>query len=571
MSGAAGRALAAIRERRLGWPLLFAAVVTALLAVRIRYGVDITDEGIYAVLPLRFVQGARPFIDELSPLQGSGVAMMPFVWLFTTLAAGTGGLILALRSLYLVLTLVAAATSFVFLRRIAPERVALAVSFVPVAFIPWGMPSAGYGNLAMLATAISIATAGVAMYGEARRPWLWAFWAGLASAFAALCYPTTVVALLLALVWLSLVSRSWRTTLAFLVGCAVVGVPAIAFLARGVAGIPSFLAFVRAATSPAGSGGAPTYAGGLAKIPRLAGQAVAFLLALKRVWVLLAIALVLRPRPRWAPLAIAFGIAWSAIPVLVLKETASVPTTMATMLHLTALLVYLLLPSTRRPALTWALAMATVYAVVIIYSSTGEFEVWAVGSLTALPAILLVLLSPALSMRPSGAWRRLSSGVSLGSVGLVLTVAVACMGLASWQDAAPITMRTPIDWGPWRGTVTTAGRARMLASLRDDLARHAGARDVILAFDENPGVYLLTAARPTPTTIWYGSGADNESSAVVDGMFRDIMRARGAVPTVVVRNTLTVTYPAGSLTDAWVSAGYRVVASRPGYDVLVPR
>src|SRR5207253_156921 len=82
------------------------AALTALLVLvgmwfRVHYGVDFTDEAFYLVMPLRFVLGDRPFVDELNVAQTAGVVAWPFVGTFYKLTGGTAGIVLAARVMLL--------------------------------------------------------------------------------------------------------------------------------------------------------------------------------------------------------------------------------------------------------------------------------------------------------------------------------------------------------------------------------------------------------------------------------------------------------------------------------------
>src|ERR1051326_3846489 len=78
----------------------FAVVVLGLTYWRVLYGVDFTDEAYYVAVPLRFVLGARPYIDETTPSQQTAALLMyPFIAAYHA-AAGLGGIVLFARSLH---------------------------------------------------------------------------------------------------------------------------------------------------------------------------------------------------------------------------------------------------------------------------------------------------------------------------------------------------------------------------------------------------------------------------------------------------------------------------------------
>ena len=84
-----------------------AVVVVGVTYWRRWYGVDLTDESFYVVLPWRSAQGASPFVDETTVAQQAGLLVSPFVWAWRELV-GVDGVVLYVRHLQFVFSLLVA-------------------------------------------------------------------------------------------------------------------------------------------------------------------------------------------------------------------------------------------------------------------------------------------------------------------------------------------------------------------------------------------------------------------------------------------------------------------------------
>lgn len=85
-------------------PFIYCVIFTLtflLLLVRCFLGFDPTDESFYYTIPLRFLKGDCPIIDEWQVSQFYSILLCPFVWIHTHLFGGTDGILLAGRIVYL--------------------------------------------------------------------------------------------------------------------------------------------------------------------------------------------------------------------------------------------------------------------------------------------------------------------------------------------------------------------------------------------------------------------------------------------------------------------------------------
>src|SRR6266481_8410426 len=124
--------------------LCLGALAMAIAAwKRLSYGVDFTDEAFYAAMPYGFALGNHPFVDEHTVQQTAAVLVTPLVRAHRT----NEGLVLFLRRGWLALALLTAWTAFASLRKLVPLEAAIAAAIVPIAFIPFSIPSLSYNTM----------------------------------------------------------------------------------------------------------------------------------------------------------------------------------------------------------------------------------------------------------------------------------------------------------------------------------------------------------------------------------------------------------------------------------------
>src|SRR5699024_1334995 len=77
------------------------ALALLLWAWRIQRSVDLSDEAIYIAIPMRFVLGDQPFLDDRSSFQGTGIMTTPLVFLYHRLVPSNEGVVLFMRVAFL--------------------------------------------------------------------------------------------------------------------------------------------------------------------------------------------------------------------------------------------------------------------------------------------------------------------------------------------------------------------------------------------------------------------------------------------------------------------------------------
>ncbi len=220
--------------------ILFAVLIIAGIIFYIwkaQFGFGGYDDAFYLTVPHRLLKGDALFVDEWHLSQMSGVLQLPFVWLYTTIAGSTAGIIYAMRIFYVVIHCAACVLIYTRLRKygvLAAIGTALYFIFTPYDIMALSYNTMGLGLVTL--TGVLIATANY-------KKKLQIIFSGVCFAGAVLCCPYLAAAYILYAVCMAvhiimknskakfvLKSEmfSLRTFLFFTLG---VGIPAVLFLA----------------------------------------------------------------------------------------------------------------------------------------------------------------------------------------------------------------------------------------------------------------------------------------------------------------------------------------------------
>jgi hypothetical protein len=122
--------------------------LTAIIAtyIRLYFGVDFIDESYYVTLAYQYSLGAKPFVDDISPLL-FGILTLPFIKLYCWLVGSTDGIILFARNLYFAFNLLAASFVLLAIKNLVKWSTALLISLTCVVFIPFNIPNLSYNTL----------------------------------------------------------------------------------------------------------------------------------------------------------------------------------------------------------------------------------------------------------------------------------------------------------------------------------------------------------------------------------------------------------------------------------------
>ena len=120
--------------------LAWLLVVTAL-AWRITIGIDLADESYYAIFLDDWLKGGIRSSVLLSPHQSAALLLYPMARAYVAIHGSESGLILSLRTPYLLGSALASAGVFAFLRLVSWRGTAWFAALPTLAFIPFGLPA----------------------------------------------------------------------------------------------------------------------------------------------------------------------------------------------------------------------------------------------------------------------------------------------------------------------------------------------------------------------------------------------------------------------------------------------
>jgi hypothetical protein len=481
-------------DKRLATLLAWAAGLACLLALaqRFRFGTDATDETFSIALPYRFVLGDRPFVDEISIQQTAGIVLYPFVWIFVKVTGGTTGLVLFVRAVHLLVFKGAAALSVHAAARrwLRHPSSAVAVSFVPFAYVPHSIPNVGYNviGMSLLTAGTFLAAAGVAEPDARARTRLF-FLAGLAEGIMSFAYPPMVAAALLsAPLVLALAPRRLASTLAFVAGgVAALGVIAPALAFGGVAGVRRSLNWgVHAGVTASSVHVKQLYEALRLTLPSFEVYALVALLA----------AGILRSRLLVAVVVSAVTLAFA---YWFRDDSANAYGAIRTVTYTGLLGPAMILVARPDGAVARGVALVALPAfaagAAAAYVSTQGVDAASLG-LQASMVLFAVLAARALER--AGADRTFAMLPAVALMAVLVTRAYDFV----YRDAPLVALTETVPSGPFKGIRTTPDRAQLYAELLQITKAYDDPEGRLLVLYEWPGLYLFSRMRPSAHCVW---------------------------------------------------------------------
>ena len=462
-----------------------AALVCVFAAVRLGYGVDLSDEGFYAAIPYRFALGDRPFVDELAIFQTSGLLVYPLVKIRLALVGSTEGLILYLRECYWVTAILLTVLSAIALSPLTGPALGTASAIALVAFVPFSIPTFSYNALACLFWTAGLCSSGRALIApNGSRGW--ALVGALLITASVFCYPPLIVA---ALVWGVVVAlaRGRLGGVAWLLGSGLtVAVALIALVGTGAL----FEVFRYTTGSGVHGGGGDKLLGVLvgcwSQFPSFAflaaGVGLVCLAKLGFEWLLLAL-----------PATYYFG--YSA-------ELRSLVPTSSFFVAYGAILGCGLAAADRAERRWSKLALfmgvpSVVAGLCFGWASTNGFLSSGIGMV---PGFSLWIAHSASKLRRSG----YGAAALLGTAAALFPL-VHGQFTFFYRDGPRESMTEKIAFGPYAGLRTHPDKAQFVEALRKDVEVATKGKDTVVFHDDFPSGYLFSAARPGTRQLWITS------------------------------------------------------------------
>jgi hypothetical protein len=173
----------------------FVAILLTL-AWRLTQGADFSDESYYAIFIDDWLKGGIRSSALLTLHQTAALIVYPAARVYTAVIGSDNGLMLFLRSLYLLGSALAAGCWFAFLRHAGSHGSAWAAAVAALAFIPGGLPAPSYDTLGLQGLSVGLAAFGAAQFAETvHARWIWRIVSALGWAVATVAYPSLGVVL----------------------------------------------------------------------------------------------------------------------------------------------------------------------------------------------------------------------------------------------------------------------------------------------------------------------------------------------------------------------------------------
>lgn len=171
-------------------------VFIGFLIVRVRMGIDLSDESYYAIFLKDWLTGGIKQSYLLTIHQTAALVIYPFAFLYYKLVGSTDGLFLFLRYIFLFGSVLAAISWIVFFKKAKfPALISWVSGLIILVFIPFGLPAPSYNTLGCQLLTIALATFGCAALDKPSSSikTLWMFLSACAFTLAMIAYPALVV------------------------------------------------------------------------------------------------------------------------------------------------------------------------------------------------------------------------------------------------------------------------------------------------------------------------------------------------------------------------------------------
>lgn len=480
--------------------LVFAGVV-AFWVWRIQLGVDLSDESFYLALPMRFVLGDRPFLDERSSVQGAPLLELPLVAAYHLVVRSNAGLVLFMRGAYLAFLSAIGLALADALRGWISRGAALACGAVVCFYAPYCIYQFSYntvgGGMAMLASiaVLRIARGDLAPRSAGR----WAALAGAAAASSMLAYPTLAPIVLVHAVTILVFGRKplgwWRALGCYTLGGAAIGLYVCLFLLRsGFGSLKLTIEFVRAF--------GPTMTKELSTVPKTVET-------FKNDWVIafaVAAALTMIAR-RVRPVVFLLAAYLPTLALPTVNEPNGNAMRFFACIALFAPLFATLVEDRRRAfqimAILWAPGIVLGILTGIssgnggLASGLGGFAGVLAGCLLACRACEEAWGRPWRSLL---GWSSIVAPVAM----LVTLMKLAKNDAAVYRDAPLSQLTHRVRYGPFRGLKTTPEHRQLVEQMHADIVAHAAGARYGLFFPDMPSAYLSANTRGAVAEAWMG-------------------------------------------------------------------
>ena len=476
-------------------------VVLFLTWRRLFFGVDFTDEAFYIALPYRFSLGDIPLKDEQNLAQLAGVLVMPFMRLFLYFQGNTDGIVLFSRYLHFAFTVLVGLSVFVAAQRTLRWSIALMVSVICVAFVPFNIHGLSYNTMGCGFLTMGCFLGMIDQDRSSASRWAY-FFSGVSHCLAILVYPPLLVAVCVyAAVILfhgnyhrmQRVSYVWGGLLATMI-------PLLLVLQAGIESLSPLVEYVRSAG---------VQGGGWKKV---ADVSVDFWRQSPHVGAIVTGMAILGIWHYFKPRRMRFALPF--LPLLLVFYALSANGTAALYFVISISLlgpfVYPFVIHDKFAGNLFKLIWwpSFIGGLVTAWSSSNGTVNGAIGMFPAALASTILIIR-ALQLMPSVTkTNRIAQSVMM-MVTPVLIIAPLLIGgyRDVYGESVPLTsaLTERVTTGPYLGIKTTKSKSVFVDKFSHDLALLLKPNDTILFFSDFPAGYLFTNARPATNSVWLSS------------------------------------------------------------------
>lgn len=545
----------------------------ALNIPRLWFGVDTADESYYFAIPLRFILGDKPFLDDIELHQISTFFYIPFLKLLHFLNGNLEGVILYMRGIFLLTAGLTAIVVFRCMRAVDDQAplVSALLSMICVFYVLGGLPALCYNTFVIFGLTTSLFLVFARNSGTLRHPTLAVISAGVLMAIVVLAYPPTIPSV--GIIGLLIVFRrrrwNWGGLLPFLAGF---GTPVVVFLAYLLyLGLPDVLHSLSF-----GFDG-----------PQLGGKEK-LLLVLNGFWHSF-------PIPLWTFLYLTIAavsyrlfsnkypiLLWLVVPLifwpLIQVDFHESSAADRYLIFFALLGPYLLVFTPKEDLLPkrilvhlWTPAFCA--GILTAWASANGYINFSIGFFPATIATGWIF-SRSLKALPFPRGDRISQAplfVPISLLGLLLYFNYSFI----YGDGKIGALTARMETGPFKGLMTQPEKKSFL-TLLDGSIRKYRTDGRILFYDHLPAGYLMTNSRPASNAVWQWKSSpgfpDSNRNAVMEYLQVPEHRPRVVFRTKKVPNVfggwITLDYEPTDPLDQWIRTRYRKVEENEWYTVF---
>jgi hypothetical protein len=534
------------------------------LWIKLHYAADLTDESFYLATTDSLISWHKPFVMNINYSQTASWLLIPLVVAYKSLWPTGEGIVFAIRLAYIALVGCTALFTFRFARQTLRNYQALLLSYVPLVWIPFSLPTLSYNTIGMnfLAMALLLASTGKA---KSQVKWL-----VVAALFfvALVAYPSLVVPVGLfyaVAIWFAGSEPRtvvWRSALFLAIMLCTTASVVVAW--SGWPALTRTLQLIqdtareRATTRLADFG--QELSNKLVGLRLLLMMAIGFGLTNERTSPFRSVLLIV--------LALLFAYVVESEPALFMDSHEII-----TGLALACLFCFLglvknfdgggttALPAAfeeRLPLISFWISIAA--GMGSAWSSNNGFMNFAIG---ATPAVLfgLCALVKRLDLKEASDSRFMWHGTFLLLVVIAALFFDAYNSVYGEYGAHKQELTYKVERGPFKGLHTTPARGSLLTKLPVALARCKG--DTIYVIGP-PGVYLLARQKPLDLTLFH---RDDAKLGAYGPFFESFFAERIHQPDLIVK-VEDEWFGRSNVVDLQLLPHYRQVINEPEFSIL---